>query len=180
MTTNPKLKHGHPKLKASVTLNGLRFGLTFDQFRTATYLQQWVELHQFRPSQSPLVAPKYWWHYAAKCVIGQRSGQAHRRAHRWDFTRLHGAAARRRRYVELYKRKLAVDALAAGEDTGLAAGDKVLPAGIAREIDNLEVKLLTFEQALLYRYLAEVCTVCVCLCGSFALFILLGVASLNA
>ena len=143
-------------------LNGLRFGLTFDQFRTATYLQQWVELHQFRPSQSPLVAPKYWWHYAAKCVIGQRSGQAHRRAHRWDFTRLPGAAARRRRYVELYKRKLAVDAIAAGEDVGSAAGDKVLPAGIAREIDNLEVKLLTFEQALLYRYLAEVSAACVC------------------
>ena len=62
-----------------------------------------------------------------------------------------------------------MDAIAAGEDVGSAAGDKVLPAGIAREIDNLEVKLLTFEQALLYRYLAEVSAACVYASKRFAL-----------
>ena len=164
VVANPDMKPGHPKLRAAVALNGLRFGMNFDQFVSATYLQQWVELHQFRPVHPPTVKPRHWWHYAVKCVCGRRSGAGHRHESRWDFGRLVGATGRRRLYVALYKRKLAAEA-AAAED---APGEKVLPPAIAAQLDAIEVKELTYEQAILYRYLAEVRRrVCGCVCGCY-------------
>lgn len=157
VTTNPDMVPGVPRLKAELALTDLAVALNYEQFRCATYLQQWVALHQFRPTQSVTAAPRHWWHYAVKCVCGHRGGGAHRQAARWDFRRVIGASARRRRYVELWKHRLLADAAAAGEDVGAAAA---LPTGIAREIDNVEIRYLTVEQALLYRYLAEAsCTV---------------------
>ena len=156
LAMNPDMRPGHPKLKASVVLNGLSFAFNYDQFRCATYLHQWIELHSHRPAQSPKLAPRHWWHYAVKCILGHRSGVQKRQETRWDFSRIHGASRRRTRYVELYKLKLAADAAAAGEDVGSSAASKTLPAAVARELDNIEVKQLTFEQALLYRFIAEV------------------------
>lgn len=154
LTTNSDLRPGYPKLKASVELSALRFGLNHEQYRCAMYLQHWLALHQFRPTQSPKDAPRHWWHYAVKCVTGHRSDGSHRQARRWDFDRVQGVGIRRTRYIELYKYRLRVEAAAAGEDAGTT--DKALPASVARELDLLEVKHLTFEQALLFRFIAEV------------------------
>ena len=78
------------------------------------------------------------------------------------FDQIRGCSKRRQRYVSLYKEKLRADMNAVDDSaapapgTDPSAGGVTLSLAVVTEIDDIEVKQLTFEQVLLFRFLAEV------------------------
>ncbi len=60
---------------------------------------------------------------------------------------------RRERYVQLYKKQIASDASMFDDAVSTSVGISPFEA---TELDRIEIKELSFEQALLFRYIAEV------------------------
>lgn len=79
----------------------ISLALNHEQYHNLTFLYQWVSLHQYRPTMSPIADPRGWWEYAYQLATRKPLPRLRKRLSPASIVKL---GARRRRYVALYKR----------------------------------------------------------------------------
>lgn len=132
----------NPKLKARLLFQEFAFVLDDDQYRDALmlvdlfhYFRRHQEYKKYRPAKSPKEDPRAWLRFAAEAVLRN----IHERNRTWSWDYMKERKEQRDKYIDLYKKKKADQALAATEQT---------------ELEELEAKL-TYEDLRFYRSLGR-------------------------